>query len=327
MVNEEGRLDQVDNDGSIWAFTPGDGVEIELVPDDGYEVYIADVTKAGEKHLVYRYGDDGESLHISDAGQDELFFEVLDLADTANEGKVPDGTIFVCYEKIYIEQGEEGSGKWVLVADHEDFWDESQRIYMPYIDTTALDQKTEEHISYAGKDMKIYDTVHYEAVRPEYTYKLVSELRDTATGEIVVDNAGKKHVITTYFKADFDLQDNQYLTYGDVIPENHEGSGMTFDVDAEIFAGRTLVVYERMYLENGYGVGRHLVAEHQVLLDEDQTIRVPKVWTSAIDSGTFTKTPFADGLTTIIDTFSYENLIPGFTYELKGYIFYTYFAK
>ena len=92
---------------------------------------------------------------------------------------------------------EEGSGKWVLVADHEDFWDESQRIYMPYIDTTALDQKTEEHISYAGKDMKIYDTVHYEAVRPEYTYKLVSELRDTATGEIVVDNAGKKQVITT----------------------------------------------------------------------------------------------------------------------------------
>ena len=82
-----------------------------------------------------------------------------------------------------------------------------------------------------------------------------------------------------------------------------------------------------MYLENGYGVGRHLVAEHQVLLDEDQTIRVPKVWTRAIDSDTFTKTPFADSLTTIIDSFSYENLIPGFTYELKGYIFYTYFAK
>lgn len=73
MVNEEGRLDQVDNDGSIWAFTPGDGVEIELVPDDGYEVYIADVTKAGEKHLVYRYGDDGESLHISDAGRTNYF--------------------------------------------------------------------------------------------------------------------------------------------------------------------------------------------------------------------------------------------------------------
>lgn len=230
------------------------------------------------------------------------------------------GTIFVCYEKIYIEQGQEGSGKWVLVADHEDFWDKNQRIYMPYIDTTALDQKTQEHISYAEKNMKIYDTVHYEAVRPEYTYKLVSELRDTATGEIVVDNAGKKQVITTYFKADFDLQDNQYLTYGDVIPENHEGSGITFDVDAEFFAGRTLVVYERMYLENDYGTGSHLVAEHQVLLDEDQTIHVPKVWTSAIDSDTFTKTSFADGSTTIIDTFSYENLIPGFTYELKGYV-------
>ena len=60
------------------------------------------------------------------------------------------------------------------------------------------------------------------------------------------------------------------------------------------------------------------MAEHQVLLNEDQTIHVPKVWTSAIDSDTFTKTSFADGSTTIIDTFSYENLIPGFTYELKA---------
>lgn len=230
------------------------------------------------------------------------------------------GTIFVCYEKIYIEQGHEGSGKWVLIADHEDFWDKDQRIYMPYIDTTALDQKTREHISYAEKDMKIYDTVHYEALRPEYTYRLVSELRDAATGEVVTDNAGKAQVLTTYFKADFDLQDNQYLTYGDVIPENHDGSGITFDVDAEFFAGRTLVVYERLYIENDYGTGSHLVAEHQALLDEDQTIHVPKVWTSAIDSDTFTKTSFADGSTTIIDTFSYENLIPGFTYELKGYV-------
>lgn len=83
------------------------------------------------------------------------------------------GTVFVCYEKIYIEQGSEGSGKWVLIADHEDFWDENQRIYMPYIDTTALDQKTQEHISYAEKNMKLYDTVHYEAVRPEYTWQSV----------------------------------------------------------------------------------------------------------------------------------------------------------
>ncbi|MCM1219380.1 MAG: VaFE repeat-containing surface-anchored protein [Lachnospiraceae bacterium] len=241
------------------------------------------------------------------------------------------GTIFVAYEKIYIEQGavnDKGeitdtqghSGKWVLVADHEDFWDKNQRIYMPYIDTTALDQKTDEHISYAEKNMKIYDTVHYEAIRPEYTYRLVSELRDATTGEIVVDNAGKKQVITSYFKADFDLQDNQYLTYGDVIPENHEGSGITFDVDAEFFAGRTLVIFERLYLDNEYGSREHLIAEHQVLLDEEQTIHVPKVWTSAIDSDTFTKTSLADGSTTIIDTFSYDNLIPGFTYELKGYV-------
>lgn len=229
------------------------------------------------------------------------------------------GTVFVAFEKIYIEQGSEGSENWVLVADHEDFYDENQRIYMPYIDTTALDQKTAHHISYAEKTMKLYDTVHYEALHPEYTYKLVSELRDVATGEIVTDDAGVRQVVTSYFKADFDMLDNQFLTYGDVIPENHENSGITFDVDAEYFAGRTLVVYERLYFENEYSE-EYLIAEHQELLDEDQTIHVPKIWTSAIDSDTFTKTSFADNSTTIIDTISYENLIPGLTYEMKGYI-------
>lgn len=38
MVNEDGGLDHVDNDGSTWAFSEGDEVEIELVPDDGYEI-------------------------------------------------------------------------------------------------------------------------------------------------------------------------------------------------------------------------------------------------------------------------------------------------
>jgi len=226
------------------------------------------------------------------------------------------GTVSVSYVEVYVKDNE---GNWVIVAEHKDFWDKNQRNYMPYIDTTALDQKTAHHISYAEKTMKLYDTVHYEALHPEYTYKLVSELRDVATGEIVTDDAGVRQVVTSYFKADFDMLDNQFLTYGDIIPENHEGSGITFDVDAEYFAGRTLVVYERLYFENEYSE-EYLIAEHQELLDDEQTIHVPKIWTSAIDSDTFTKTSFADNSTTIIDTVSYENLIPDLTYELKGYI-------
>ena len=38
QVNEAGELEQVENDGSMWAYNPGDFVEVELFPDDGYNV-------------------------------------------------------------------------------------------------------------------------------------------------------------------------------------------------------------------------------------------------------------------------------------------------
>lgn len=38
QVNESGEMEQVENDGSVWAFNKGDAVEIELIPDDGYSV-------------------------------------------------------------------------------------------------------------------------------------------------------------------------------------------------------------------------------------------------------------------------------------------------
>ena len=68
--------------------------------------------------------------------------------------KNPDGTIkntlagktIVVYEYVYIEKNSNGSGQWALIADHEDFEDENQRAYLPYIDTLALDEKTRHHI-------------------------------------------------------------------------------------------------------------------------------------------------------------------------------------
>ena len=62
------------------------------------------------------------------------------------------------------------------------------------------------------------------------------------------------------------------------------------------------------------------VATHTDINDENQTVHVPKIRTNAIDSETRTHTSKMDGSMTIIDTVSYENLIPGFTYVLEGYL-------
>ncbi|MCM1233301.1 MAG: VaFE repeat-containing surface-anchored protein [Ruminococcus flavefaciens] len=226
------------------------------------------------------------------------------------------GTIIVAFAQVYIPNGENPS-VLSIVADHDDFWDKEERVYIPELTTDAYDQKTDEQISLAEKTMKIMDTVHYKSLSPGYTYRLVSELRDQATGEVVVDNAGKTMVLTTEIKTDFELLDKQYLTYGDIIPKA-PGTEATFEVDAEYFAGRTLVVFERLYIDNASG--EHLVAEHQELLDERQTIQVPGIGSNAFDLDNFTKTSMAGGRATIIDTVSYNNLVPGWTYELQGYI-------
>lgn len=38
QVNEDGEMEQIENDGSLWAFSEGDNVEVELIPDDGFYV-------------------------------------------------------------------------------------------------------------------------------------------------------------------------------------------------------------------------------------------------------------------------------------------------
>ena len=37
-ISDDGEMEQIENDGSLWAFKAGDNVEIECIPDEGYYV-------------------------------------------------------------------------------------------------------------------------------------------------------------------------------------------------------------------------------------------------------------------------------------------------
>lgn len=52
QVNENGELEQVENDGSIWAFNQGDFVEIELMPNENYEVGSFSVKDAASGNIL-----------------------------------------------------------------------------------------------------------------------------------------------------------------------------------------------------------------------------------------------------------------------------------
>ena len=227
------------------------------------------------------------------------------------------GTTVVAYAEVYVKNPNDPTG-YSPVAIHDEFLDFQERVYIPFISTTLLDQKTESHYALAEKNIVLYDTVHYTDLLPgDYEYKFETELRDQATGQVVVDDSGKKLFLTTNFIADFDLRDDQFATYGDVIPQNYEGSGITFEIDGEYFQDRTLVCYERLYIKGADG-GWHIVADHQELLDPEQTMHIGRGWTEAEDSVTKTQTGLINKNTTIVDTFYYKNIELGYTYELRG---------
>ncbi|MDO5133223.1 MAG: VaFE repeat-containing surface-anchored protein, partial [Eubacteriales bacterium] len=60
------------------------------------------------------------------------------------------------------------------------------------------------------------------------------------------------------------------------------------------------------------------IAVHEDPEDEDQTIYYPKIRTFAAGEDDESKTLTAEGLITIRDRVVWENLLPGYTYRLKG---------
>ncbi len=64
------------------------------------------------------------------------------------------------------------------------------------ISTVALTQDEESHYSHAYSDLVIVDSVTYNNVIPGNSYKMVAELHDVATGDILYDNWGEEIRVT-----------------------------------------------------------------------------------------------------------------------------------
>ena len=87
---------------------------------------------------------------------------------------------------------------------------------------------------------------------------------------------------------------------------------LTYTLDAKTLAGTTTVVFETLYTE-GKEVGRH----HEID-DEGQTVRIPKIHTTATDKVTGDHDGVVAKETTVLDEVFYTNLIPGKEYTVSG---------
>ena len=197
------------------------------------------------------------------------------------------GTTTVVFENLYYKD--------VEVAVHADFADDGQTVYLPDIATTAKDSETKNHISMADEEITIIDTVDYTDLRPGVEYKVSGKLMNKETGEaILVDE--KEVTAETVFT-----------------PEKPDGSvDITFVFNGVSLEGETIVAFESLTYKN------YELAVHADIDDEAQTVYVPEIRTSAVDSETRVGVGKADEKITLIDTVSYTDLMPGAEYTVKG---------
>ncbi len=165
------------------------------------------------------------------------------------------------------------------------------------IGTAAKDGVTGTHNAFAGPGAKIVDTVTYSGCKSGETY--------TAVGELML------------VEADGSVTSLGVTAAGTFTAEAASGSmSITFTFDASALAGKKIVAYETLLTSAG-----QFAAEHKDPTDASQIISFPKIGTAARDSETGIGVSEADGSVTVIDTVTYENLIPGTAYTLRGELF------
>ena len=301
----------------------------------------------GEKYTVTGTAIDkttGETLK-DDAGKD-VTAKASFKAEKANgtvdvefvfDGSTLAGKTVVMYENIYYNNK--------LVGVHADISDEAQIIYVPSVKTAATDTKTETKLTYAEKDIKITDTVEYTNLIPGKTYKVTGTAVDKKTGKVIKDADGKA-----------------VTSEAEITPETADGTvDVEFTFSAKEFAGKTMVLFEKLYLvknadnadanpddtqkasesENTQNktdntsnkvevdnennnpadnseVKEVLIAVHEDYSDENQTICVPQIKTTAKDAKSGTSMFYAEKSAKIVDTVSYRNLVPGKKYKVVG---------
>lgn len=258
------------------------------------------------------------------------------------DGSLLAGKTLVAFETCSYE------GKTVAV--HADITDRDQTDYLPDLHTKARDTLTRTQFLFAGKDASITDEVFYKGLEPGEEYTLVTTLYDRETGEplFVPENpSDEESTEEQEDKADTEQQDVSVET--DAKEENEtsedtskdpadgeetsngEVTGHTVTVettftaettegtvetvipfDASQLGGKTVVVFQQLKVDG------HLVGSAEDLYDELETIRIPKIGTTAIDKDTQDHLTNADDDVTIIDEVAYKNLIPGESYTLEA---------
>ena len=211
----------------------------------------------------------------------------VDIKFTLDASKLA-GKRIVAFEKV------SESGK--VVASHEDINDEGQTVVVktpnPSIGTTLKDDQGAKEVE--PKQITLVDTVKYTNLIAGKEYEVSGRLMDKETGK----ELSPAVTATTKFTA----------------TQSNGSIDIKFTLDASRLAGKRIVAFEKV------SQGGKVVASHEDINDEDQTVKVkspnPSIGTTLKDDkGAKEVEPKQ---VTLVDTVKYTNLIVGKEYEVSG---------
>ncbi|MCR4673111.1 MAG: VaFE repeat-containing surface-anchored protein [Lachnospiraceae bacterium] len=326
---------------STEAVDPGTGTHIGIT--SGENAYIVDTVKYTNLMPGVRYTleavlmdkDSGEVLMNSDSPvtASSSFVPQQASGSWAINFTLPceilSGKSIVVFERLY----QDGT----FIGSHEDIDDEDQTVTYITIDTSAKESVSGGGAYQAGKAITITDMVTYEGMDPSSLYMIRTQLYDKTLGSLIEDSltdstlfspsasSGSLDISITFTGyAGQDVVVYQYL-YLAVKQESGGGSSTSsVMIPAESFAegfSRGIALPE-VRVPDIIQYDYYLVASHADPDDEDQTIHFFDIDTTAADSVIQGHVGYSgDSEVTISDTVTYDNLVPGEVYTIKGTLY------
>ena len=220
----------------------------------------------------------------TEAGREELVLGPFGPAE---------GDCLAVFEELTLMREEDGTR--IAAAEHHDLKDPGQTLSAVRMTAFAADKKTGSKNMYAGKQAAVADTVRMENLIPGVPCTLKGTLMDAAAGEPVMIGGAAVTAEKT------------------ITPDGASCTAeLEFGMDASALAGRTLTVFQSLY------IGNVPVGIHENIEDQEQSVYVPEIRTEAADSLSGTHRGERGAGIRICDTVTYSNLIPGTEYMLRG---------
>ena len=178
--------------------------------------------------------------------------------------------------------------------------------------TTLTDDWTLDHVGVSDIEVNLTDRVEYRGLILGETYTMTGTLYDQKTGENVLDAEGNPVVSSVTFVADGSREGDEIVSNG-LCVNGYIDVPFNFTIE-DGAKTRTWVAGEQLERQPE----NRLVGIHYDLEDKPQTVWYPAIHTTLVAEITGDHVAPQGDTFTLVDTVTYENLVPGLEYTMTG---------